>query len=74
MPLQDLRPLLFHALWYQKQKLLERSLLDRRKIQGLRQVAKKTTILEQDPPNLKTDGGLHLHPRSSTLKDGVFIA
>ena len=40
---------------------------------GLREVV-KTTILEQDPPNHKIDGGLCLHPPSSTSKDGVFIA
>ena len=34
----------------------------------------KTTILEQDPPNPKIDVGLCLHPPSSTLKDGVFVA
>ena len=34
----------------------------------------KTTTLEQDPPNPKIDGGLCLHPPSSTSKDGVFIA
>ena len=34
----------------------------------------KTTLLEQDPPSHKIDGGLCLHPPSSTSKDGVFIA
>ena len=32
------------------------------------------TILEQDPPNPKIDGGLSLYPPSSTSKDVVFIA
>ena len=36
----------------------------------------KTTMLLQDPPNPKIDGGLCLPPPppSSTSKDGVFIA
>ena len=33
-----------------------------------------TTVLEQDPLNQQIDGGLCLHPPSSTSKDGVFIA
>ena len=37
---------------------------------GLREVV-KTTIPEQDPPNHKIDGGLCLHPPSSTSKDGI---
>ena len=32
----------------------------------------KTTILEQDPANHKTDGGLCLHPPSSTSKWCIF--
>jgi len=39
----------------------------------LREVV-KTTILEQDPPNHKIVGGVCLHPRCLTPKDGVFIA
>ena len=34
----------------------------------------KTTILEQNLPNHKIDGGLCLQPPSSNSKDGVFIA
>ena len=40
---------------------------------ALREVV-KTIILKQDPPNHKIDGGLCLHPASSTSKDGVLIA
>ena len=39
----------------------------------LREVV-KTTILEQDPPNHKTVGGVCLQPPCLTSKDGVFIA
>ena len=34
----------------------------------------KTTILEQDPPNHNRVGGVCLHPRCLTSKDGVFVA
>ena len=39
----------------------------------LREVV-KTTILKQDLPNPKIDGGRYLHSHSSTSKDVVFIA
>ena len=40
---------------------------------SLRKVV-KTTILEQDPPHDKIDGGLCLHPPSKASNGGVFIA
>ena len=39
----------------------------------LREVV-RTTILQQDPPNHKIDGGLCLHAPSLTSDGGVFIA
>ena len=57
--------------------MIQRTNVERREARmerdGLREVV-KTTILEQDPPHDKIDGGLCLHPPSSTSKYGVFIA